>query len=80
MSFDSYIYLILKKVDFYFLVLNIWIRFCNVLVRYICFFFFLKYIIVMLFYGNSFCLMYYLCCKGIINEIGYKFVFLMKYC
>lgn len=80
MSFDSYKYLILKKVDSHLSVLNISITLCNVLARYICSFSFLKYIIVMLFYGNSLCLMYYLCCKGTINEIGYKPVFLMKYC
>lgn len=88
MSFDNYIYLILKKVDFYLSIVKI----CEVAVlfRFYCvmcwtgtFVIFLLeiYDCVVILWCQSVCLMYYWCSKGIINEIGYKpFFFLMKYC
>lgn len=79
MSFDNYIYLILKKVDFYLSIVKI----CEVAVlfRFYCvmcwtgtFVIFLLeiYDCVVILWCQSVCLMYYWCSKGIINEIGYK--------
>ena len=79
MSFDNYIYLILKKVDFYLSIVKI----CEVAVLFgfycvMCwtgtFVIFLPeiYYCVVILWCQSVCLMYYWCSKGIINEIGYK--------
>ena len=88
MSFDNYIYLILKKVDSYLSILNI----CEVAVLFglycvMCwtgtFVIFLPeiYYCVVILWCQSLCLMYHWCSKGIINEIGNKPVFFfMKYC
>ena len=88
MNFDNYIYLILKKVDFYLSIVKI----CEVAVLFgfycvMCwtgtFVIFLPeiYDCVVILWCQSVCLMYYWCSKGIINEIGNKpFFFLMKYC
>ena len=84
MSFDNYIYLILKKVDSYLSILNI----CEMAVLFglycvMCwtgtFVIFLPeiyYCVVILWY-QSLCLMYHWCSKGIINEIGYEPVFFL---